>query len=146
MTGVLTRLKIERERRAQAEQTIRDQAPKVLFADTVETAKSSILIGELARDLRQSGVQIGQNRLFARLREHGYLIARKGESWNEPPQRALEQGLFDKTRSINKPDGATLITRTTKVTGKGRITFTQKLLGEHPAESQDSSALGRAKG
>lgn len=77
---MLTRLKIERERRAQAEQTIRDQAPKVLFADTVETAKSSILIGELARDLRQSGVQIGQNHLFARLREHGYLIARKGES------------------------------------------------------------------
>ena len=77
------------------------------------------MIGELARDLRQSGVQIGQSRLFARLREHGYLIARKGESWNEPTQRALEQGLFDKTRSINKPDSTTLITRTTKVTGKG---------------------------
>ena len=81
------------------------------------------------------------------MRDHGYLISRKGESWNEPTQRALEQGLFEvKTRTVNKPDGTTLITRTTKVTGKGRITFTQKLLGEHPAESQDSSALGRAKG
>lgn len=147
MIGVLTRLKKEREQRARAEQTIRDQAPKVLFADSVETAKSSILIGELARDLRQNGVQIGQNRLFAWMRDHGYLIARKSESWNEPTQRALEQGLFEvKTRTVNKPDGTALITRTTKVTGKGRITFTQKLLGEHPAESQDSSALGRAKG
>ena len=147
MIGVLTRLKKEREQRARAERTIREQAPKVLFADSVETAKSSILIGELARDLRQNGVQIGQNRLFRWMREHGYLIGRKGESWNKPTQRALEQGLFEvKTRTVNKPDGTALITRTTKVTGKGRITFTQKLLGEHPAESQDSSALGRAKG
>lgn len=114
---------------AEQQKQLAQQAPKVKFADSVETAQSSILIGELARDLRQNGVNIGQNHLFAWLRDHKYLIARKGESWNEPTQRALDMDLFQvKTRVIDNPDGSKRITRTTKVTGKGRVYFTNLLL------------------
>ena len=105
------------------------QAPKVLFADSVAASDSSILVGELARDLRQNGVNIGQNRLFQWLRDNGYLVRRRGESWNEPTQKSVEQGLFEvKTRSFNNPDGSTFVRRTTKITGKGRIYFTNKFL------------------
>lgn len=127
---LLTQLKDERARRRDAERTIESQRPKVLFAESVETSDGSILVGELARDLRQNGVDIGQNRLFGWLRGNGYLISRHGESWNQPTQRALDMGLFEvKTRTINEPNGSTRVTRTTKVTGKGRVYFTNLFLG-----------------
>ena len=127
---LLTQLKDERARRRDAERTIEAQRPKVLFAESVETSDGSILVGELARDLRQNGVDIGQNRLFGWLRGNGYLVSRRGESWNQPTQRALDMGLFEvKTRTINEPNGSTRVTRTTKVTGKGRVYFTNLFLG-----------------
>lgn len=126
---LLTELKDERARRVQAENTIERNKPKVLFADSVETADTSILVGELARDLRQNGVEIGQIRLFKWLRDHHYLISRKSEEWNQPTQSAIAQGLFEvKTRVIHNPDGTTRVTRTPKVTGKGRIYFTNLFL------------------
>lgn len=122
----------ERDRKVRQQQRqLEEQKPKVLFADSVETAPTSILVGELARDLRANGVRIGQNRLFQWLRDHGYLISRRGESWNEPTQRAMEQGLFEvRTRVVEKRDGTSITVRTTKVTGRGRIVLTEKLLGE----------------
>lgn len=103
--------------------------PKALFADAVETSESSVLIGELAKILKQNGIDIGQNRLFAWLRENGYLIRQKGESYNLPTQRSMDMELFEiKKRTINNPDGSVRVTRTTKVTGKGQIYFVNKFL------------------
>jgi len=107
---------------------LQDQAPKVLFADAVATSERSILIGELAKIMHQNGVSIGQNRLFEELRRTGYL-GNKGEYYNTPTQRAIEQGLFEiKKTSITKPDGTVLVTTTTKVTGKGQIYFLNKFI------------------
>lgn len=113
------------------ERQLEQQKPKVLFADSVETSKNSVLINELAKILKQNGVEIGQNRLFERLRNEGYLIKQKGQNWNLPTQKSMEMGLFEvKKTVVNKPDG-TLITRpTTKVTGKGQIYFVHKFLKE----------------
>lgn len=98
---------------------IEEDKPKVLFADAVAASETSILIGELAKLLKQNGVDIGQNRLFGWLRENGYLIKR-GDSYNTPTQRSMEMGLFEiKERTIANPDGSVRITRTTKVTGRG---------------------------
>lgn len=103
--------------------------PKALFADAVETSESSVLVGELSKILRQNGINIGQNRLFAWLRENGYLIRKKGESYNLPTQRSMDLGLFEiKKRTINNPDGSVRVTRTPKVTGKGQIYFVNKFL------------------
>lgn len=105
------------------------QAPKVLFADSVATSKTSILVGELAKILKGNGVEIGQNRLFAWLRDNGYLIKQRGEAWNSPTQYAMERGLFEVKESTHQqPDGTVRITRTTKVTGKGQQYFVNKLL------------------
>ena len=103
-------------------------APKVLFADAVATSDRSCLVAELAKILQQNGVKIGQNRLFEWLRDKGYL-GTKGDYYNQPPQRAMEMGLFEiKKTSITKPDGVVLVTATTKVTGKGQIYFVNKFL------------------
>ena len=111
----------------QAEQ-IEDMKPKALFADAVATSHTSILIGDLAKLIRQNGVDIGQNRLFAWLREHGYLIG-SGDRRNMPTQRAMDLGLFDiKERTFQNPDGSVRITKTTKVTGKGQQYFINKFL------------------
>lgn len=119
---------------AEQRQQLENQAPKVLFADSVETSRNSILIGQFATDMRQNGVDIGQNRMFKWMRDHGYLCARKGEDWNQPTQRSLDMGLFEvKTRTFNNPDGSVRTTRTTKLTGKGRIYFTNKFLGKDNA-------------
>lgn len=102
--------------------------PKVLFADAVETSKSTILIGDLAKLLKQNGVDIGQKRLFAWLRDHGYLI-KGGASKNMPTQTAMDRKLFEvKETTINNPDGSIRVTRTTKVTGKGQQYFIEKFL------------------
>ena len=106
------------------------QAPKVLFADAVSTSDRSVLVSELAKILKQNGVEIGQNRLFIWMREHGYLCS-KGEYYNQPSQKAMELGLFEiKKTSISKPDGSVLVTVTTKVTGKGQIYFVDKFLNK----------------
>lgn len=105
----------------------RRMKPKEVFADAVATSKTSILVGELAKILKQNGADIGQNKLFAWMREKGYLIKRKGSDYNMPTQKSMEMGLFEiKETSITKPDGSTHISKTTKATGKGQIYFTNK--------------------
>lgn len=107
---------------------LKEQAPKVLFANAVETAHNSILIGDLAKIIRQNGVDIGQKRLFEWLRQNGYLI-KDGQSKNMPTQKAMEMSLFEvKESTISNPDGSVRITRTTKVTGKGQTYFVKKFL------------------
>lgn len=103
--------------------------PKEIFADAVTASDTSILIGELAKILRQNGVQTGQNKLFEWLRNNGYLIKRKGSDWNMPTQKAMDMDLFEiKETVINNPNGSTKISKTTKVTGKGQQYFINKLL------------------
>ena len=115
------------ENEKQAEQ-IKQDAPKVLFANAVSTSQRSCLVAELAKILQQNGVKIGQNRLFAWMRENGYLCS-KGQYYNQPTQKAMELGLFEiKQTSITKPDGSVIVTVTTKVTGKGQIYFVDRFL------------------
>ena len=111
------------------ETQVEELKPKALFADAVAASKTSILMGELAKLLNQNGVKIGGTRLFAWMRENGYLIKRKGQDWNTPTQRAMEMGLFEiKERTHSNPDGSIIISRTTKVTGKGQQYFITKFL------------------
>lgn len=111
------------------ETQIEEDKPKVLFAGAVETSKSSILIGELAKILKQNGVKIGPIRLFEWMRQNGYLIRRNGSDYNMPTQRAMEMGLFEiKETSIVHADGHTSISKTPKVTGKGQIHFVNLFL------------------
>lgn len=112
----------------QQQARIEADAPRVLFSQAVETSGKSILIGELAKILRQNGVQIGERRLFEWLRKNGFLCS-QGERYNQPTQRAMEMGIFEiKKTTIQKPDGTTLVSTTTKVTGKGQIYFVDKFL------------------
>lgn len=108
---------------------IEKMKPKALFADSVATSKSTVLIGELAKILRGNGVDIGATRLFRWMREHGYLINRKGSDWNMPTQRSMNLGLFKiKEITINHSNGTTSISKTPKVTGKGQQYFINKFL------------------
>lgn len=107
---------------------LKEAAPKVIFADAVTASETTILIGELAKILKQNGIEIGQKRLFEWLRDNGYLCKR-GESWNQPTQYAMERGLFEiKKTAINPPDSPGFITVTTKVTPKGQVYFINKFL------------------
>lgn len=109
---------------------IQRMRPKEIFADAVSTSHTSILIGDLAKLLKQNGVDTGQKRLFCWLRENSYLIRRQGSDWNMPTQKAMEMGLFEvKESTINNPDGSVRINKTTKVTGKGQQYFINKFLG-----------------
>nr|DAY71428.1 MAG TPA: repressor domain protein [Caudoviricetes sp.] len=129
MIGILQKLKAERAKRQEAEKQIEADKPKVVFADAVSVSKTSILIGDLAKILRGNGVTIGQNRLFAWMRDNGYLIKAKGVSYNMPTQRAMEMGLFKvKEGSYINSNGVTVVTKTTKVTGKGQQYFINKFL------------------
>lgn len=113
----------------QLEAKIREDKPKVLFATSVEGSENSCLIGELAKLISQNGYDIGQNRLFSWMRENGYLIKRRGESYNSPTQYSMDLGLMEvKKRAINNPDGSVRTTSTTKVTGKGQIYFVNKFV------------------
>lgn len=104
--------------------------PKVIFADAVSTAKTSILVGDLAKLLRQNGVEIGQKRLFEWLRNNGYLM-KSGESYNMPTQKSMERGLFEiKEGTFVNPDGSVRITKTTKVSGKGQQYFINLFLSK----------------
>lgn len=120
----------EREKRIRelSNQT-EEMRPKALFADSVAAAGTSILIGELAKILRQNGVDTGEKRLFAQLREDGFLIKRKGSDYNMPTQRSMEMKLFQiKETVINHSDGHTTVKKTVKVTGKGQQYFINRYL------------------
>lgn len=126
---VATQLKNEREQRIRLETQVKKQAPKVFFANSVSASKTSILVGDLAKLLKQNGLDIGALRLFEKLRNEGWLIKRQGSDWNMPTQKAMDLGLFEiKERTINNPDGSIRITKTPKVTGKGQIYFINKYL------------------
>lgn len=120
----------EIEAHNQTKALLEEQKPKVLFADAVSASDTDILIGDLAKLLNQNGHNIGQNRLFERLRNEGYLISRKGGSYNIPTQRAMEMGLFRiKETAITHSDGRVSLNKTPKVTGKGQLYFINRYKG-----------------
>lgn len=124
-----TTLKEEQQRRRLLERQAEADRPKVLFADAVSASHTSILVGELAKLLRQNGVNIGQNRLFAWLRDNGYLIRRSGTDYNMPTQRSMEMGLFSiKETAISRSDGSVTVSKTVKVTGRGQTYFVDRFL------------------
>ena len=132
-----TQLKTEQEQRRRLETTVAAQSkqmeqdkPKVLFADSVTASSSSILIGELAKLIKQNGVDIGQRRLFEWMRANGYLIKRKGSEYNLPTQRSMEQGLMEIKETSVIHSGYTTISKTPKVTGKGQVYFINLFLGQ----------------
>ena len=130
MIRTLEALRDERAVRTALEGKVEQDAPKVLFADSVAASEQSILIGELAKILHQNGVDIGQNRLFDQLRNDGYLCLH-GERRNLPTQRAMDMDLFEiRERIVNNHDGSIRLTRTTKVTGKGQIYFVNRYAGD----------------
>ncbi|HEK9750666.1 phage antirepressor KilAC domain-containing protein [Streptococcus equi subsp. zooepidemicus] len=113
------------------EAQIEADRPKVLFANAVEASETSILIGDFAKILRQNGYEIGQNRLFEWLRNNGFLIRKKGESYNMPTQRSMDMKLFEvKERTHQEPNGSIRISKTTKLTGKGQQYFINKFLNQ----------------
>lgn len=124
-----TELKNEKQKRLVAEKKIQETRPQVIFADAVTASSDSILVGELAKLIKQNGVDTGQRRLFKWLRGHGYLCKKTGECFNEPTQYSMELGLFEiKKTVIQKPDGSAIINKTVKVTGKGQVYFVNKFL------------------
>lgn len=119
------------ERRFALEAENQQNKPKALFADAVCASKTSILVGELAKLLKQNGVDIGQNRLFAWMRGNGFLIRRQGTDFNMPTQKAMELGLFEiKETAITHSDGHTSVNKTPKVTGKGQLYFVKQFLSD----------------
>ncbi|MDR4436088.1 phage antirepressor [Bacillus tequilensis] len=113
---------------------IETMKPKVIFAEAVESSESSVLVGELAKIIQQNGVDIGPNKLFQWLRDNGYLIRKKGESFNLPTQRSMDMGLFEiKKRTVSNLDGSIRTARTPKVTGKGQIYFVNKFMSSQSA-------------
>lgn len=125
-----TELKNEKEARKKAEDKIAEDKPKVLFADAVNASNTSILIGDLAKILKQNGYDTGQKRLFEILRNKGFLM-KTGSSKNMPTQKAMEMGLFEvKETTINNPDGSIRVTKTTKVTGAGQQFFINMFLAK----------------
>lgn len=129
-----TDLKAEQEKVKALEVKVEMDKPLVAFANSVSVSETSILVGELAKLLKQNGIDIGQNRLFAWMREKGFLISRKGTDYNMPTQRSMEMGLFKiKETTISHGDGHTSINKTPKVTGKGQIYFINLFLAEKDA-------------
>lgn len=138
MIKLCTTLKDEQDKRRALEVKVEEQKPKVLFAESVEAAKTSILIGELAKLLKQNGINIGQNRLFEWLRNNGYLIKRQGSDYNMPTQRAMELGLFEiKETTITHSDGHIHVSKTPKVTGKGQVYFVNLFLSGKAGDYED---------
>ena len=127
---LLTKLKEEKEARKKLEEKIEEDKPKVLFANAVSSSRTSILIGDLAKILKQNGYNTGQKRLFEILRDEGFLM-KSGSSRNMPTQKAMEMKLFEvKETTINNPDGSIRITKTTKVTGIGQRYFINYFLAK----------------
>lgn len=115
---------------------LKAQEGKVLFANAVETARTSILVGDFAKILKGNGIDIGPRRLFAWLREHGWLIKAKGSSWNMPTQKAMDLHLFEvKETTISHSDGHTTINKTPKMTGKGQTYFAKLFLAKPTQEA-----------
>nr|DAG60675.1 MAG TPA: hypothetical protein [Bacteriophage sp.] len=128
---VATALKEETDKRKALETKVQADAPKVLFADSVAASTSTILISELAKILRQNGVNTGEKRLFRWMRENGYLVKRNGTDYNMPTQMSMELGILKvKETVVCHSDGHTSISKTPKVTGKGQTYFLNKFLGE----------------
>lgn len=129
--NLATQLKEEQQKRKQLQEENKVMKPKAIFADAVTTSHTSILVGQLAKILKQNGVDIGQNRLFAWLRNHSYL-GKRGSNRNVPTQYAMELGLFKtKETAVTHADGHTTVQITTKVTGKGQQYFINKFLKEN---------------
>lgn len=144
MIQVLQAFKDEREQRLALETRVVADAPKVAFADAVETSTDSCLVGQLAKIIRQNGYEIGANRLFEYLRKDGYLC-RAGSNRNMPTQRSMEAGWFEVKESVlENPDGSIRVVRTPKVTGKGQIYFVNKFL--RPEAVRSESASGTREG
>lgn len=115
--------------------------PKALFADAVSTSRNSILVGDMAKLLKQNGVEIGQKRLFGWLRDHGYLVKQKGASWNMPTQRSMEAGLFEiKETAVSHSDGSITVSKTTKITGKGQVFFVNKFMADGAIREQPKNS------
>ena len=135
--GILAAQKLLAERDAtiaKQNEQIAVLTPKGIFADAVSVSKTDILIGDLAKLIKQNGHDIGQKRLFAWLREKGYLVKRKGLDWNMPTQRAMEMKLFRvKETVVTHSDGHTTVSKTPKVTGKGQVYFVNKFLAASKA-------------
>lgn len=126
--NTIANLKIDKEKLLEDNSRMK---PKEIFADAVATSHTSILIGDLAKLIKQNGVEMGQKILFAWMRDKGYLIKRAGSDYNMPTQRSMEMGLFEvKESTLNNPDGSVRINKTTKVTGKGQQYFINKFLGK----------------
>lgn len=124
-------LRIADRRLKMLEEKVEADRPKVLFADSVTASKNSILVGEMAKLLKQNGMDTGQNRFFETLRNKGYLIKRQGTDYNMPTQKSMELGLFEiKETVINHSDGHTSVNKTPKITGKGQQYFVNLFLGE----------------
>ena len=122
-------IKAEQEKNRQLKTQIEANKPKVIFADAVSVSNTSILVGDLAKLIKQNGVDIGANRLFKWLRDNGYLISRKGSDYNSPTQKSMELKLFEvKETVVTHSDGHTSINKTPKVTGKGQQYFVNKFL------------------
>lgn len=129
MIKLCTALKEEQDKRRMLEVKIEADIPKVLFADSVTASKNSILVGEMAKLLKQNGVDTGQNRFFETLRNKGYLIKRQGTDYNMPTQKSMELGLFEiKETVVNHSDGHTSVNKTPKITGKGQQYFVNLFL------------------
>lgn len=126
-----TRLKEEKAKNKELEDKVKEDKPKVLFADAVATSQSSILVGDLAKILKQNGIETGQKRLFSKLRDEGYLIKQNGMSYNMPTQKSMELELFEiKETAVTHSDGHISINKTVKVTGKGQQYFINLFLNE----------------
>ena len=126
---LLTTLKVEREKSSLLEKRVIADKPKTIFADAVTSSYTSILVGDMAKIIKQNGVDIGANRLFGWLRDNGYLIRRKGTDYNMPTQKSMELGLFEiKETVITHSDGHIEIKKTPKVTGKGQLYFVNRFL------------------
>ena len=124
-----TDLKAEQEKVKALEVKVEMDKPLVAFANSVSVSETSILVGELAKLLKQNGIDMGQNRLFDWMRKNGYLISRKGTDYNMPTQRSMDMKLFEiKETTISHADGHTSINKTPKVTGKGQIYFINHFL------------------
>ena len=124
-----TRLKEEKAKNKELEDKMKENKPKIIFADFVETSKNTILIGELAKIIKQNGVDIGQKRLFTWLRDNGFLIKREGTDYNMPTQKSMELELFEiKETAVTHSDGHISVNKTPKVTGKGQVYFINKFL------------------
>lgn len=122
----------------------RRMKPKEIFADAVTTSHTAILIGDLAKLLKQNGIETGQKRLFSWMRENGYLIKRQGSDYNMPTQKSMEMKLFEvKESTVNNPDGSVRINKTTKVTGKGQQYFINKFLVGLTAQVRCKTEKGR---